>query len=201
MRQVVQALQRDDHVVRAGGQLRGVGLHDADPVLEPGRAHVRPPLQHRVTDQGVREAQPAAAVPRPQQVRVHRAPQPGRKQVLKQADLVLALHVRGDAFSLEQKRRDFDYDEGLTVRDSSLSACTQAVVAAEVGHLALAHAYAREAGLVDLRNLRDQIDDGLHLASLAGTWLALVCGFGACGTATARASSGWRRGCRSRCTG
>ncbi len=90
----------------------------------------------------------------------------------------MALHVRGDSFSPEQKRRDFDYYEGLTVRDSSLSACTQAVLAAEVGHLALAHAYAREAKLVDMRNLRDQIDDGLHLAPIAGTWLALVCGFG-----------------------
>ena len=58
-----------------------------------------------------------------------------RKQVVKQADLVLALHLRGDAFTAEQKARDFDYYERLTVRDSSLSACTQAVVAAEVGHL------------------------------------------------------------------
>ena len=57
-----------------------------------------------------------------------------RKQVVKQADLVLALHLRGDAFSAEQKARNFAYYEALTVRDSSLSACTQAVIAAEVGH-------------------------------------------------------------------
>src|SRR5581483_11579756 len=60
-----------------------------------------------------------------------------RKQVVKQADLVLALHVCGDAFTAEEKARDFDYYEALTVRDSSLSAPTQAVVAAEVGHLEL----------------------------------------------------------------
>ncbi len=48
-----------------------------------------------------------------------------RKQVVKQADLVLALHLRGDAFSSEQKARDFAYYEALTVRDSSLSACTR----------------------------------------------------------------------------
>ena len=58
-----------------------------------------------------------------------------RKQVVKQADLVLAMHLRGDAFTPEQKARNFDYYEALTVRDSSLSACTQAVMAAEVGHL------------------------------------------------------------------
>ena len=58
-----------------------------------------------------------------------------RKQVVKQADLVLALHRRGDAFSEEEKARDFAYYERLTVRDSSLSACTQAVIAAEVGHI------------------------------------------------------------------
>ena len=64
-----------------------------------------------------------------------------RKQVVKQADLVLALHLRGDAFSDEEKARDFAYYERLTVRDSSLSACTQAVIAAEVGHLELAYDY------------------------------------------------------------
>ena len=54
---------------------------------------------------------------------------------VKQADLVLALHVCGESFTPEQKLANFDYYEPLTVRDSSLSACTQAVVAAEVGHL------------------------------------------------------------------
>ena len=64
-----------------------------------------------------------------------------RKQVVKQADLVLALHLRGDAFTPEEKARNFDYYEAITVRDSSLSACTQAVIAAEVGHLELAYDY------------------------------------------------------------
>ena len=101
-----------------------------------------------------------------------------RKQVVKQADLVLALHLRGDAFSADEKARDFAYYEALTVRDSSLSACTQAVVAAEVGHLDLAWRYLRETALIDLYDLQDNTRDGLHLASLAGTWLALVAGFG-----------------------
>jgi alpha,alpha-trehalose phosphorylase len=101
-----------------------------------------------------------------------------RKQVVKQADLVLALHLRGDAFSDEEKARDFDYYEALTVRDSSLSACTQAVIAAEVGHLELAYDYFGEAALIDLDDLEHNTRDGLHIASLAGAWIAAVAGFG-----------------------
>lgn len=101
-----------------------------------------------------------------------------RKQVIKQADLVLALHVRGDAFTAEEKARNFSYYEARTVRDSSLSATTQAVVAAEVGHLQLAHDYWAETAFTDLRNLHDNVDDGLHIAAMAGTWLVAVAGFG-----------------------
>ncbi|HVE26958.1 MAG TPA: glycosyl hydrolase family 65 protein, partial [Sporichthya sp.] len=101
-----------------------------------------------------------------------------RTQVVKQADLVLALHLCGDAFSAEEKRRDFEYYEAITVRDSSLSAATQAVVAAEVGHLDLALDYAAETALMDLHDLGDNTREGLHLAALAGTWRALVAGFG-----------------------
>ena len=101
-----------------------------------------------------------------------------RKQVVKQADLVLALHLRGDAFRFEDKVRNFEYYERLTVRDSSLSAATQAVIAAEVGHLGLAFDYLREAALLDLRDLANNTRNGLHLASLAGSWIAVVAGFG-----------------------
>ncbi|MEU4680243.1 glycoside hydrolase family 65 protein [Micromonospora sp. NPDC023737] len=101
-----------------------------------------------------------------------------RKQVIKQADLVLAMHWRGDAFTPEQKLRNFLYYERRTVRDSSLSACTQAVLAAEVGHPELAHSYLREAALMDLHDLNENTRDGVHMASLAGAWIALVAGFG-----------------------
>ncbi len=101
-----------------------------------------------------------------------------RKQVVKQADLVLAMHVRGDAFTAEQKARNFDYYERLTVRDSSLSACTQAVMAAEVGHVELAYDYLAEAALVDLDDLNHNTRDGVHIASLAGAWMACVAGLG-----------------------
>jgi alpha,alpha-trehalose phosphorylase len=101
-----------------------------------------------------------------------------RKQVVKQADLVLALHVCGHHFSREQKVRDFAYYEGITVRDSSLSACTQSVIAAEVGQLELAYDYMGEAALMDLHDLEHNTRDGLHMASLAGAWIAAVAGFG-----------------------
>jgi alpha,alpha-trehalose phosphorylase len=101
-----------------------------------------------------------------------------RKQVVKQADLVLALHLRGDAFGDEEKARDFAYYERLTVRDSSLSASTQAVIAAEVGHLELAYDYLSESALIDLDDLQHNTRDGLHIASLAGTWIGAVAGFG-----------------------
>ncbi|MEU8198877.1 glycosyl hydrolase family 65 protein [Microbispora amethystogenes] len=101
-----------------------------------------------------------------------------RKQVVKQADLVLAMHLCGEAFTPEQKARNFAYYEALTVRDSSLSAATQAVLAAEVGQLGLAYAYLGEAALIDLRDLQHNTRDGVHMASLAGAWIALVAGFG-----------------------
>ncbi len=100
------------------------------------------------------------------------------KQVVKQADLVLALHFRGDAFTAEQKARDFAYYEARTVRDSSLSATTQAIVAAEVGHLQLAHDYWAETAFTDLHNLHGNVDSGLHIAAMAGSWMVAVAGFG-----------------------
>jgi alpha,alpha-trehalose phosphorylase len=101
-----------------------------------------------------------------------------RKQVVKQADLVLAMYVRGDAFTDEQKARNFEYYEQITVRDSSLSACTQCVLAAETGHLELAYDYLGEAALMDLEDLEHNTRDGLHIASLAGTWIGIVGGLG-----------------------
>jgi alpha,alpha-trehalose phosphorylase len=101
-----------------------------------------------------------------------------RKQVVKQADLVMALYRASGEFTLEEKQRDFEYYERLTVRDSSLSACMQGIVAAETGHLDLAYDYWGEAALMDLDDLEHNTADGLHIASLAGAWLLAVAGFG-----------------------
>src|SRR6202044_3968802 len=101
-----------------------------------------------------------------------------RKQVVKQADVVLAMQMRPDMFTPEQKLRNFDYYEAITVRDSSLSPATQAVMAAEVGHLSLGYDYLAEAAFMDLQDREHNTKDGLHIASLAGAWIALVGGFG-----------------------
>jgi alpha,alpha-trehalose phosphorylase len=99
-------------------------------------------------------------------------------QVVKQADLVFALYVCADCFSTEQRARDFEYYERITVRDSSLSACVQAILAAEVGHVELAYDYLAETAFIDLRDLASNTGDGIHLAALAGSWLVAVAGFG-----------------------
>ena len=101
-----------------------------------------------------------------------------RSQVIKQADLVMALFFAGDAFTADEKARDFAYYERLTVRDSSLSACIQAVVAAEVGHVELAYDYFAEAALIDLHDVDHNTRDGVHVASLAGSCIAAIAGFG-----------------------
>lgn len=101
-----------------------------------------------------------------------------RKQVVKQADLVLAMHLRGDAFTPAEKARNFAYYEARTVRDSSLSAPVQAVLAAEIGHVDLAYRYLVETMLTDLEDIHGNVRNGLHLGALAGIWTVFVAGFG-----------------------
>ncbi|WP_301546882.1 glycoside hydrolase family 65 protein [Gordonia sp. X0973] len=101
-----------------------------------------------------------------------------RKQVVKQADLVFAMYTRGDAFDADAKKRNFDYYYPLTVRDSSLSACCEAVVAAEVGYLDLAYDLMCESVFTDLHDLHANVGSGLHIAALAGAWTDCVAGFG-----------------------
>jgi alpha,alpha-trehalose phosphorylase len=99
-------------------------------------------------------------------------------RVVKQADLVFAIYLFGDRWDEEQKARDFRYYESVTVRDSSLSAAIQGVVAAEVGHLDLAWDYLTETSFIDLRDLALNTRDGVHLAALSGAWHVVVAGFG-----------------------
>ena len=101
-----------------------------------------------------------------------------RFQVLKQADVVLALFLQGDRFSIEEKRADFEYYDPITTGDSTLSAVVQSVIAAEVGYHEAALHYFHESLYVDLMNLHGNTVDGLHVASTGGVWSALVFGFG-----------------------
>jgi len=101
-----------------------------------------------------------------------------RFQVLKQADVVLALFLQGEEFSLEEKKADFDYYDPITTGDSTLSAVVQSIIAAEVGYHDLALRYFVAALFVDLANRHFNTADGVHVASTAGVWSALVSGFG-----------------------
>lgn len=100
-----------------------------------------------------------------------------RRQIVKQADLVMAMFLRSEEFTAEQKRRNFDYYDPITTGDSSLSAPIQAIMAAEVGHLGLATRYLEKTAFVDVDDLSHNVKDGVHMAAMAGTWLALVHGF------------------------
>jgi alpha,alpha-trehalose phosphorylase len=100
-----------------------------------------------------------------------------RHQVVKQADVVLAMFLLGHEFTLDQKRRNFDHYDRLTTRDSSLSACVESIVASEVGYTDKALEYARYAGLMDLADVAGNVKDGCHIASMGGFWMTLVYGF------------------------
>jgi len=101
-----------------------------------------------------------------------------RYQVLKQADVVLALFLQGNHFTAEEKLADFEYYDPLTTGDSTLSAVVQSILAAEVGYRDLALEYFRESIFVDLGDLHHNASDGVHVASAGGVWTALVSGFG-----------------------
>ena len=100
-----------------------------------------------------------------------------RFQVIKQADVVLALFLQGDQFSPEQKRADFEYYDPITTGDSTLSAVVQSIVAAESGYQDMAMKYFRAGLFVDLADLHNNARDGVHIASTGGVWNALVYGF------------------------
>jgi alpha,alpha-trehalose phosphorylase len=101
-----------------------------------------------------------------------------RRQVLKQADVVMAMFLLGNEFSVEQKQRNFDYYDPLTTGDSSLSASIQSIVASEIGREDDACRYLDFALLMDLADVAGNVSDGVHIASCAGGWMGLVFGFG-----------------------
>lgn len=101
-----------------------------------------------------------------------------RYQILKQADVVLALFLQGQAFTKEVKRADYNYYDLLTTGDSTLSAVVQSIMAAELGYADKALDFFHRGLFVDLANLHKNTPDGVHIASCGGVWSALVYGFG-----------------------
>ena len=101
-----------------------------------------------------------------------------RKQVIKQADVVLAMFLLGDVFPPEMKKRNFDFYDPLTTGDSSLSSCVEAIIAAQTGDMDKAIRYGMAALLMDLADVGGNVKDGCHIASMGGTWMMLTYGFG-----------------------
>jgi alpha,alpha-trehalose phosphorylase len=101
-----------------------------------------------------------------------------RKQVIKQADVILAMFLLGDVFSPEAKKRNFEFYDPLTTGDSSLSSCVEAIIAAQVGDMEKAIRYGMAALLMDLADVGGNVKDGCHIASMGGTWMMLTYGFG-----------------------
>ena len=101
-----------------------------------------------------------------------------RKQVIKQADVVLAMFLLGDDFSSETKKRNFDFYDPMTTGDSSLSSCVEAIIAAQIGDMDKAIRYGMAALLMDLADVGGNVKDGCHIASMGGTWMMLTYGFG-----------------------
>lgn len=100
-----------------------------------------------------------------------------RHQVCKQADLVMALALAGDGLDAAAKRRSFDYYEAITTHDSTLSAAIHSIVASELRLLDKAARYFDECARVDLDDLHGNTHHGVHMAAMAGSWLALAWGY------------------------
>ena len=101
-----------------------------------------------------------------------------RSCYIKQADVLQGMYFFEDHFSLEDIKRNFEFYEPMTVHESSLSPCIHAVLACRIGDFEKAYEmYVRTARL-DLDDYNNDTEDGLHITSMAGTWLAIVKGFG-----------------------
>ncbi len=101
-----------------------------------------------------------------------------RYQVCKQADAVLAMFLKGNEFLYERKAATLKYYERITTHDSTLSPGTFAVVSAECNEFEKAYGYLKKTTFIDIDNLCNNSDQGLHMAALANSWNSLVFGFG-----------------------
>lgn len=100
-----------------------------------------------------------------------------RYQVCKQADTVLAHFLLEDEQSFETIQRSYDYYEGITTHDSSLSSCIFSIMASKIGNMDKAYEYFIETARLDLDNTHGNTKDGLHMANMGGTWMSIVYGF------------------------
>ena len=101
-----------------------------------------------------------------------------RSCYIKQADVLQGLYLFEDQFDTETIKRNFDFYEPITVHESSLSACVHSVLASRIGMIEKAYELYLRTARLDLDDYNKEVDDGLHITSMAGTWLSIVEGFG-----------------------
>ena len=101
-----------------------------------------------------------------------------RSCFIKQADVLQGLYVLEDQYDTETIRRNFDFYEPMTVHESSLSACIHSIIASRIGKIDKAYELYLRTARLDLDDYNREVADGLHITSMAGTWLAIVEGFG-----------------------
>lgn len=101
-----------------------------------------------------------------------------RSPYIKQADVLQAFYFFGERFSREALERHFDFYEAYTVHESSLSPCVHAVLAARLGRMDQAYGFYLRTSRLDLDDYNKEVDEGLHITSMAGTWISIVEGFG-----------------------
>ena len=101
-----------------------------------------------------------------------------RSSLIKQADVVQGLYFFEENFDKETIQKNFDFYEPLTVHESSLSPCTHSIVASMIGNKQKAYDLYLRTARLDLDDYNNDVEEGLHITSMAGTWLAIVQGFG-----------------------
>jgi len=106
-----------------------------------------------------------------------------RSCFIKQADVLQGLYFLGHLYDRDQKKRNFDFYEPMTVHESSLSPCVHAILAAEIGYEDKAVELYHRTARLDLDNINNDTEDGLHVTSMSGSWLVIAQGFAGMRTA------------------
>ena len=101
-----------------------------------------------------------------------------RSPYIKQADTLQAFYFFEDAFTTEELEKHFDFYEPLTVHESSLSPCLHSIQAAKLGRMNQAYEFYLQTSRLDLDDYNHEVHEGLHITSMAGTWMSIVEGFG-----------------------
>ncbi|KAB7528290.1 glycoside hydrolase family 65 protein [Flagellimonas olearia] len=101
-----------------------------------------------------------------------------RSPYIKQADVLQGFYFFEDHFSQKELERHFDFYEPFTVHESSLSPCVHSIQAAKLGRMEQAYTFYLRTSRLDLDDYNKEVEEGLHITSMAGTWMSIVEGFG-----------------------